>query len=112
MILGRAAPDPWFGPQVELSSRDAGSLLDLLGIGKALPSEGITAEEPPPALLQIEPARSRWNEDVMDAWMLFQLGTGLEAVMAAEVVSDYEDVSRRIIGLNVCQQSDVALGVA
>ncbi len=31
-------------------------MLDLLGIGKALASERIAAEELPPALLQIEPA--------------------------------------------------------
>src|SRR6266487_6008833 len=34
--LGRPAPHPGFGPQVELSSRDTGGLLDLLGIGKTL----------------------------------------------------------------------------
>src|SRR5258706_1276481 len=36
MILGRASPDPGLSPQVELSGGDAGGLLNLLGIGKAL----------------------------------------------------------------------------
>ena len=112
MILGRAAPDPGLGASIELHGRNMGGLLDLLGIGKALPSEGITAEEPPPALLQIEPARSRWNEDVMDAWMLFQPGTGFQAVVTTEIIGDDEDIAGGIIGLNVGQQSDVALGVA
>jgi hypothetical protein len=52
---GRASPDPGFGPQIELSSGDAGGLLNLLGVGKALFGKRITSEEAPPALLQIEP---------------------------------------------------------
>ena len=107
-----ASPDPGLRPQVELSGGDASSLLNLLGSGKALPGEGVTAEEAPPALLQVEPARSRGNEDVMEAGMLLQPGARLQAAMAAEIVRDHENVSRWIIGLNVCQQSDVALGVA
>jgi hypothetical protein len=61
MILGRSTPDPRFGSPVELSRRDAGGLLDLLGIGKALPGERIAAEEAPPALLQVEKASLRWE---------------------------------------------------
>ncbi len=68
---GRTSPDPGLGPQVELSRRDAGSLLDLLGIGKALPGERITAKKPPPAFLQIEPTRPGGDEEVMQARMLF-----------------------------------------
>ncbi len=49
--LRRASPDPGLRPPVELRSGDAGGLLNLLGIGKALPGERIAAEEPPPALL-------------------------------------------------------------
>jgi DNA helicase-2/ATP-dependent DNA helicase PcrA len=51
--LWRASPDPRLGSEIELSGRHAGGLLDLLGIGKALPSQGIAAEEPPPALLAL-----------------------------------------------------------
>ena len=109
---GRAPPDPGLGSQVELSSGDAGGLLDLRGIGKTLPSQSIAAKEAPPALLQIEPARSRRNEDLMEARMLFQPGAGLEAVMTAEIISDNEDVAHGVIGLDVGEQGDVAFGVA
>gem|GEM_PF-2144938 len=61
MILGRTSPDPGFGPQVELSGRHTGGLLNLLGVGKTLPSKRITAEEAPPALLQVEPSLLRWE---------------------------------------------------
>ena len=110
--LRRASPDPGFGPQVELSGGNAGGLLDLLGIGKALASQGITAEEPPPALLQVEPARSGGNENVMEAWMRFQPSTCLKTVVTTEVIRDDVDVASRIVGFNVSQQRDVAFGVA
>src|SRR5258708_12229376 len=80
------SPDPGPGPQVELRRRDASGLLNLLRIGKALPGERIATEESPPALLQIEPARSGGNEDLLDAWMPFQPGARLQAVMTAELV--------------------------
>ena len=107
----RTPPDPGLGSQVELSSGDARGLLDLLGIGKALPGQSIAAEEPPPALLQVEPAGPGGNEDLVEARMLFQPGAGLEAVMTAEVISDNEDVARGIVGFDVGEQGDIAFGV-
>jgi hypothetical protein len=71
MILGRTSPDPGLGASIELSGGDTGGLFDLLGVGKTLSSQRIPPEKTPPALLQIEPARSCWNEDVMDARMPF-----------------------------------------
>jgi len=59
--LWRASPDPRLSSEIELSGRHAGGLLDLLGRGLALPSQGIAAEEPPPALLQIEEASPLWE---------------------------------------------------
>ena len=38
MILGRPSPDPGVGPQVELRGGNAGGLLNLTGVGKALSS--------------------------------------------------------------------------
>ena len=37
VVLGRPTPDPGLGAQVELLGGHMGSLLDLLGIGEALP---------------------------------------------------------------------------
>ena len=112
VILGRSPPDPRVGSPVELSGRDASSLLNLIRVGKALPGESIAAEEAPPALLQVEPAGSFRNEDLMEPRMLCQPGAGLSTVVAGEVVSDDEDVARRIIGFDVGQQGDVVRGVA
>src|SRR5439155_8136972 len=98
------SPHPGFGSQIELSGRDAGGLLNLIGIGKALSSQRITTEEAPPALLQVEPAGSFGNEEVVNAGVLGQPGAGLSAVMAAEIISNDEDVPGRIVGFNVAQR--------
>ena len=111
-ILGSAAPDPRIGSEIELSGRHPGRLLDLLGVGKALASQGIAAEEPPPALLQIEPACPGRDEDVMDARMLFEPGACLKAVVTTESIGDDEDLAGRIVGFNVGKPRNVALGIA
>src|SRR5947207_2279190 len=97
MILGRSAPDPGIGSPVELSGSNARGLLNLVRVGKALSSQGIAAEETPLALLQVEPAGSSGNEDLLELWMLRQPGAGLSAVVAGKVVVDDEDVARRIV---------------
>ena len=56
---------PKISSGVELSGRHASGLLNLIGVGKALPREGVAAKEPPPALLQIEPARSFGEEKAL-----------------------------------------------
>ncbi len=112
MILGRTTPDPRVGTPVELSGGDARGLLDLISVGKALPSQGIAAEEPPPTLLQVQPAGPSGNEDLMEPGMLSQPGAGLSTVVAGKVVRDDEDVARRIVGFDVGQQGDVVRRVA
>src|SRR5258708_35297415 len=77
------SPDPGLGPQVELHRRDASGLLNLLGIGKALPGERTATEEAPPALLQIEPAGPGGSQAPLDAGMPFQPGARLQAGMTA-----------------------------
>jgi len=110
--LRRASPDPGLGPQVELSSRDARGLLNLFGIGKTLSSQGITAEEPPPTLLQVQPARPGGDENVMDAGMIEQPGPRLEAGMTTEIVGDDEEIPSWIVGFDISEQGDIAFRVA
>ena len=77
VILGRTSPDPGLGSPVELRGGDTHGLLNLSGIGKALSSQGITAKKAPPPFLQIEPARSCGNEDVLETWMVRKPRAGL-----------------------------------
>ncbi len=110
--FGKSPPDPRLSASIELSGRDASGLFDLVGIGKALPRKGIATEEPPPALLQIEPAGSCRNEDLVEARMLGQPGAGLGTGVARQVVGDDVDITARVIRLDVLQESNVACGVA
>ena len=96
---------------IELRGRDVGSPLDLTGIGKTLSGERITTEEPPPAFLQIEPARSRRNEDVMQARMLSHPGPRLSTVVATQIIRDNEDVARWIVRFNVLEECNIVRGV-
>src|SRR5262249_13459755 len=67
--LGRPAPDPGLGAGIGRFRGDAGCLCDLGGIGEALAGERLPPEEPPPAVLEIEPARPGGDEDVVEAGM-------------------------------------------
>ena len=112
MILGRASPNPGCGSPIELSGRNARGLLNLVGVGKALSSERIAAEEPPPAFLQIQPAGSRRDKDVLEARMLGHPGACLSAVMATQVIRDDKDVTPRIVSFDVGKERDIVRGVA
>jgi hypothetical protein len=112
MIFGRPSPDPGCGPPIELLGGNACGLLDLLGIGEALASQRVPAKKAPPPLLEIEPARPRRNEDVMETRMLFQPGPRLQTIVTAEVVADHEDVSAGVVGFDSGKPRNVAFGVA
>ena len=112
MILGRSTPDPGVGSPVELSCRHPRGLLNLIRVGETLTRQGITTEQSPPALLQVEPAGSGGNEDLMKPWMLSQPGAGLGTGVAGKVVSDDEDVTRRIVRFDVSEQGNVVRRVA
>jgi hypothetical protein len=97
---------------IELRGGNPRGLLNLVGIGKALPSESIPSEEAPPALLQIEPARSSRNEDVLQTRMLSHPGPRLSTIVAGEVVGDHEDVALGIVSFDVSEQGNVVRRVA
>ena len=107
VILERPTPNPGVGTSVELSGRDARGLLNLIRVGETLSSERIAAEEAPPAFLEVQPAGSFWDEDVMEPGMVSHPGACLSTVVAGKVVSDDENVARGILGFDVGKQSDV-----
>ena len=111
MILGRSTPDPRFGSLVELSGRDASGLFNLVRVGETLTRQAIATEQAPPALLEIEPAGSSGNEDVLQTRMVCEPGTCLQAVVTAEIVGDDENVPRRIVRFDVLEQLNVVLGI-
>ena len=69
-----AAPHPWSGAGIELTGRHPGRQRDLLGSGKRLAGKGLAAKQPPPALLQIQPAGALGDEHLADAgWSTSQV---------------------------------------
>ncbi|GAA2892260.1 hypothetical protein GCM10010517_56760 [Streptosporangium fragile] len=76
-----SAPDLGSGSAIELSGGQPGDFGDLIGVGEGLPGQSGLAEDPPPALLQVEPARADWDERMRDSRVLFQSLTGGLAVV-------------------------------
>jgi hypothetical protein len=64
--FGRPPPDPGLGPVVELLGRHPHYSFNLLSIRKAVASKGITTEQAPPPLLEIEPARAFGDEHMLE----------------------------------------------
>ncbi len=110
--FGGPSPDPRFGSPIELCCGHLHRLLNLISISKALPSERITSEEAPPALLQIEPASPFGNENMLNTRVLRQPGACFQAVVTTEIVRDDEDVPLGIVRFDVLEQLNVVLGIA
>src|SRR5437870_10391091 len=59
ICFGRPSPDPGLGSMVELYCGYSCGLFNLIGGGKTLASQRITAEESPPSFLQVQPEIGR-----------------------------------------------------
>src|SRR5690242_3305542 len=64
--------------------------IDLRGVGETLAGTGRRAEQPPPPFLEIQPARTRRNGHLGDAWMRRQPLPDRRAGVAGEIVHDEE----------------------
>ena len=100
-ILDRATPDPRCGSAVELCRRHTCRLFDFIGVRTTLSSEGIAAQKPPPAFLQVRPTGARRDQEVMQTPMLGHPGSGLSAAMAGEVSSHQQDFAGRMVGFDI-----------
>src|SRR6266508_4590455 len=107
-----AAPDPGASAGIQLAGRHPGGQRDLLGGGKRLPGKGLAAKQPPPALLEVQPAGAFGDEGVLDAGVVGQPGPGRDAAVAGQVVGDHHDGPRRVGGLDGGQEPLVADRVA
>src|SRR5215207_4973833 len=103
---------PLAGTGVELAGRHAGGQGDLLRGGKGLSGKGLAAKQPPPALLEIQPAGTLGDEGVLDAGVVGQPGPGRDAGVAGEVVGDHHDGPDRVGSLDSTQEVLVADRVA
>src|SRR6266508_1807017 len=72
----RAAPHPRAGTVVEPTGRHTSRERDLARVGEGLPGQRLAAEQPPRALLQLQPAGPLGDEGVLHAGMAGQPGPG------------------------------------
>src|SRR3954462_2650431 len=86
------SPDPGFGVGVELGGGQLGGVGDLARVGEGLPGEGVPAKDPPPGLLQVQPAGALGDEHLLEARMSGQPGPCGQAGMAGQVVGDHRDL--------------------
>ena len=91
-----AAPDPGLGAAVELRGRYGRGLVDRVVVGEGLPGEGGAAEEAPPGLLQVQPARGHRDEDLLHARVLREPVQDRRALVAGEVVGDHAHLPLRV----------------
>src|SRR6266536_172179 len=108
----RAAPHPRAGTGVEPTGRNLGRERDLARVGEGLPGQRLAAEQPPPALLQVEPAGPLGDEGVLDTGMVDQPGAGAGAGVAGQVVGDHHDGPGRVGLLHQPEESLVVAAVA
>src|SRR5689334_20418752 len=106
------SPDPGPGAGVEPGGGDPGGVCDLVGAGEVLPGQRGLAEDPPPGLLQVEPAGSLGDEGVPDAGVALQPGPGALAVVAGQVIGDDHDLAARVGVFCLLQEPLVILAVA
>lgn len=88
-----------------LSCGDLHGPLNLLGIGKTLTCERISAKEAPPVTLKVESTRLFEDGDMLEVRMVRQPDACLQAVKAAEIIQDDEKVARWIVGLEALSNS-------
>ena len=97
---------------VELLGSYPRGQLDLLRIGKALSREGFSSKQPPPRLLEVEPARPYGYEDLLHARVVLQPLPDGRALVTRKIVGDQVKVADRVRFGNHFEQSQVAFGIA
>src|SRR5579859_5261223 len=92
----RPSPHPRLRTGVELCGRDRRRLVNLRWISETLASVGFSASQPPPRLLQVQPARPLGDEYLVHAGMISEPGLNRRALVTGEVVCDELECARRV----------------
>jgi hypothetical protein len=109
--FGRATPNPGSGFPVQLPGSDSRRLVDLVTIRKALSGKGLSSEDTPPPLDEVEPRRSLRDERMLYPRVLFEPLPYQDAVVDLQIVGDQADKAGWDGPLYLPQQLQVALGV-
>ncbi len=109
---GRTAPDPGRGVAIELGGSDAGGVGDVLSVGQRDAGKGFAAEEPPPALDEVELGSANRDEGVLDARMVGQPVPNRATALARQVVRHQIEVALRIRLVQRLEHGEIARRVA
>ena len=112
MQTWRTSPDPRLLAPIEFVGRNDRHLVNLVAISESLTGERLPPKESPPTFLQIEPAGTFGNKDLMNAGMSLQPRHNRRALVAGEIVGDEVQISHGIVLLHGIQQTQVASSVA
>ena len=97
---------------VELLGSYPRGQLDLLRIGKALSCEGFSSKQPPPRLLEVEPARPYRDEDLLHSRVFLHPLSDGRTLVARKVVGDQVEVAFGVCLGNRFEQPQVSFGIA
>jgi hypothetical protein len=97
---------------VELVGSYPRGQLDLLRIGKALSCQGFSSKQPPPRLLEVEPARPYRDEDLLHSGVFLQPLSDGWTLVARKVVGYKVKVAFGVCLGNRFEQPQVSFGVA
>lgn len=98
------APHPWFGPTVELVGGKGGHGLDLGMVSETLAGEGMTPEQAPPPLNEVQPARAFGNHLDVDARVLGQPLRDRRTGVTGEIVGNQVEGTSRILAVDRIKQ--------
>src|SRR5215212_818706 len=108
----QTTPNPGSCSVVELLGSYPRGRLDLSSIGEALSCQGFSSKQPPPRLLQVEPARHHGYENLLHPRVSLQPLSDGRTLMARKVVSDQVKVAGRVCFANRFEQLQVTFGIA
>jgi hypothetical protein len=108
----RTTPHPGSCSMVELLGRYPRGQLDLPRIGEALSRQGLSSKQPPPRLLQVEPARPYGYKNLFHPRVFLQPLSDGRTLVAGKIVSDQVKVAGRVRFGNRFEQPQVSFGIA
>ena len=108
----RSAPDPGCGATVELLGRQTRRLVDLVGIGEGVSGERFPTEDPPPPLLQVQPAGTFRDQYLLHPRMRRQPILDRRTRMTGQIVGNQLEVPARVGCCRGIQQLEIAARVA
>lgn len=103
----RSTPHPRLGTTVQLLRRNLGRVFDLVSVCEGLSGKCLASEQTPPGLLQIQPAGTFRDKDLMHSRMRRQPLPNRLTCMTRQIVSDQIQLAFWVCGINRIQEPQI-----